>query len=61
MAISDRVEIPPKMTEKERQARLDALFAKRDAAMAAGLIETWDIDRINEYVREQRGGEDAEG
>lgn len=48
------------MTEQERQARLDALFAKRDAALAAGLIETWDIDRINEYVREQRGGADSE-
>ena len=44
--------------EMERQARLDALFAKRDAAIAAGLIEIWDIDRINEEVRKGRGGSD---
>lgn len=54
MAITDRYETKPKLTEIERQARLDALFATRDAMIAAGEIEIWDIDRINEYVRQQR-------
>lgn len=54
MAITDRVEAGPKMSEAERQARLDALFAKREAAIARGKIEIWDLDRINEYVRQQR-------
>jgi len=38
----------------DRRARLDALFAKRDAQIDAGL-ETWDYDRINVDVQERRG------
>ena len=59
MAVSDAVVLKESISESERQARLDALFAKRDAAIAAGM-EVWDIDRINEYLREQRGGRDSD-
>ena len=59
MAISDRIGTGKTIPEEERQSRLDALFAKRDAAIAAGM-ETWSIDQINEYVRRQRARADSE-
>ncbi len=40
----------------DRKARLDALFAKRDQQIRAGL-ETWDYDRINKDVYDRRGTE----
>ncbi len=56
MAVSETMKVVPTMSNEERQARLDALFARRDAALAAGLIEIWDIDRINKEL----GRESAE-
>lgn len=41
----------------DRKARQDALFAKRDEQIHAGL-ETWDYDRINKDVHDRRGTED---
>ena len=38
----------------DRIARLNALFAKREATIEAGL-ETWDYERINADVQERRG------
>ena len=38
----------------DRRARLNALFAKRDAQINGGM-ETWDYDRINLDVQERRG------
>ena len=59
MAVTDTIHSVGKMSAEERQARLDAIFAKRDAAIAAGM-EIWDYDKVNQYLREQRGGGEAE-
>jgi hypothetical protein len=43
---------PPE--QSDRTERVDALLAKRDAEIRAGM-ETWDYDRINADVQYRRG------